>query len=273
MAVTGALSQTGTQKISDHCWNKTSFTLPTSLTLKLVTTTSSAATAGTEVTTGAWTNYAGIVITSSSGWNSASSAASIASITTAIASDFGTSSGGTGAAVVGWVLVDNNGNYLAYCNFGATWQVNTNSNLKFNSGVIQIALPESTGFSDYLALKMLGHLTGKLTFTAPTSYFCQTTSASSATALGTEQSYTGYSRTAITVASLNASTTGGAVVTNADMNLALATAAAGSPTTGWATMDASSSGNLLFFGVVTSNSIPINNTPKIPSGTTLSTLT
>lgn len=117
--------------------------------------------------------------------------------------------------------------------------------------------------SDYLENKVLDHCLGDGSFTMPTGVYlalCTAvpTDASTGSTI-TEANYTGYARKQINASDLSAASSGSktnsAAITFADCT-------AGSSTViGFAICDASSGGNVLYWGTVTSKTIDTSNTP------------
>lgn len=123
--------------------------------------------------------------------------------------------------------------------------------------------------SDYLELKVLDHCLGKTSFTMPTNVYlalCTVvpTDASTGSTI-TEAGYTGYARKKVEASVLNAASSGKSV-TNAVLEFAACTA--GTATViGWALCDASTAGNVLYWGTATSTVISTTATPAtIASG-------
>lgn len=120
------------------------------------------------------------------------------------------------------------------------------------------------GKSDYLELKMLDHVLGKTTYTAPsTLYVALFTSAPTDAGGGTEVATGSYARAAVTNDTAKFPNASGGAKSNAD-DVIFATASAS-----WGTVvavgiyDASTAGNLLFW---TNLATPIN----VPNGGTFS---
>lgn len=108
-------------------------------------------------------------------------------------------------------------------------------------------------FATYLSNKLLDHATGKTSFTMPTNYLglSSTTPTTSGTNV-TEPSTGGYARVATTGASWNAASAG-AVTNSATLTFPTASAdwVSGSNLTYGVAYDASTAGNLLYFGALT----------------------
>lgn len=113
------------------------------------------------------------------------------------------------------------------------------------------------GKTDYLENKILDHTTGKTTYAKPTVYVGLFTAAPSDTAAGTEVSGNNYSRVATAGADWNAAATGATDNANA---ITFPT-----PSGSWGTIthfglfDASSGGNLLWWGALTSQQVVSTN--------------
>lgn len=117
--------------------------------------------------------------------------------------------------------------------------------------------------SDYLENKDLDHNLGKTSFTMPASvYLALCTVAPTDSSTGstiTEATYTGYARKQVLAASLNAAS-GGSSTNSADIVFADCTAGS-STIVGWSLCDASTAGNSLYWGTVTSKTIDTSDTP------------
>jgi hypothetical protein len=98
-----AVSNYLANKLLDHINGKTSFTMPTNVYIALTTTVPTAATAGTEVTTGQYTGYTRSTVAIAAGMAAASSGSSTNS---GAVIAFPACTGGTGATVVGWQAYD-----------------------------------------------------------------------------------------------------------------------------------------------------------------------
>lgn len=126
----------------------------------------------------------------------------------------------------------------------------------------------ASGKTNYYISKLLNQFWNTTAFTFPTPLFwalwTTTLTAASTGSSGTEASYTGYARVSSTPNSTNYSTSSaGSTVTN---NVAISWAAnAGSlnTITFVAVCDASSAGNMLFFGSITSTAVNPGDTPII----------
>lgn len=122
--------------------------------------------------------------------------------------------------------------------------------------------------SDYLELKLLDHIVGKTSYTMPTVYLalCSATVTDAMTGSTiTEVSYTGYARKVTAGGDWNAAAAGN--IDNA-AELAFPECTAGSDTvTHFALVDASSAGNLLCYGTLTTPlAISVGVTPKFSAG-------
>lgn len=108
-------------------------------------------------------------------------------------------------------------------------------------------------FSTYLANKLLDHTVGKTSYTMPTNYMgLSSTTPTTAGANVTEPSSGAYARVATSGTSWNAASAG-AVTNSATLTFPTATAdwVAGANLTYGVAFDASTSGNLLYFGALT----------------------
>lgn len=123
--------------------------------------------------------------------------------------------------------------------------------------------------SDYLANKLLDHKTNKATYTPPATLYVALCSAapvnSDTGSTITEVSYTGYARVAVTAADWNAAA---ARLQDNVNEIAFPAATGGSDTaTHFALCDASSAGNLLDYGALSSSlAISSGVEPKFKAG-------
>jgi len=123
--------------------------------------------------------------------------------------------------------------------------------------------------SDYLENKILDHVFGDGSFTMPAAVYlalCTAvpTDASTGSTI-TEATYTGYARKQVAASDMSAAS-GGSKTNSAAITFADCTAGT-STVIGWALCDASTAGNVLYWGTVTSKVIDTSNTPAtIPIG-------
>lgn len=126
--------------------------------------------------------------------------------------------------------------------------------------------------SDYLENKDLDHNLGKTSFTMPASvYLALCTTAPTDASTGStivEASYTGYARKQVLAAALNAAS-GGVTTNGSDIVFADCTGGS-SAIIGFALVDASSAGNVLYWGTMTSKTIDTSNTPPTVKAGSLS---
>lgn len=121
----------------------------------------------------------------------------------------------------------------------------------------------AASFSDYLELKVLDHVNGKTSFTMPaTPFLALCTTAPDDTKTGTtivEAGYTGYARKSVAGSDWNAAAAGSA----SNLNAITFAACTGSTSTivGWAYCDASTVGNVIYWGTATSTVISTTQTP------------
>lgn len=120
-----------------------------------------------------------------------------------------------------------------------------------------------SAFSDYLENKVLDHLLGAVSYTAPgTVYFALYTGSPSDTGGGTEVSGGGYTRVAVT----NNSTNWPAAASGTKRNASTITFP--EATASWGTiaaigiLDAATAGNLLFWTTITSRSVVSGDIPR-----------
>lgn len=117
--------------------------------------------------------------------------------------------------------------------------------------------------SDYLENKVLDHCLGDGSFTMPAAVYlalCTVVPTDASTgATITEANYTGYARKQIAASDLSAAASGSKTNSAA---ITFAGCTAGSSTVvGFAIVDASTNGNILYWGTVTSKTIDTSNTP------------
>lgn len=118
--------------------------------------------------------------------------------------------------------------------------------------------------SDYAENKVLDHMLGDGSFTMPTAYLALCTAVPTDASTGAtivEATYTGYARLIINASDMSAAASGSKTNTSA---LTFAACTAGSSTIiGFAIVDALSTGtgNVLYWGTVTSKVIDTSNTP------------
>lgn len=126
--------------------------------------------------------------------------------------------------------------------------------------------------SDYLENKDLDHNLGKTSFTMPASvYLALCTTAPTDSSTGStivEASYTGYARKQVLASALNAAS-GGVTTNGSDIVFADCTGGS-SAIIGFALVDASSAGNVLYWGTMTSKTIDTSNTPPTVKAGSLS---
>jgi hypothetical protein len=121
-------------------------------------------------------------------------------------------------------------------------------------------------FSDYTENKVLDHVTGKTAFTKPTAYIALFTAAPSDAGGGTEVSGGSYARVATTGTDWNAAS-GGSTSNAAAITFPTATGSWGT-VTHFALMDASTAGNQLAWGALTtSKAFTTDDTAQFAAGT------
>lgn len=124
-------------------------------------------------------------------------------------------------------------------------------------------------FSTYLANKLIDHMRGLTSYTMPTVYMALTTTASGVGAAGTEATYTGYGRVALSGTLSAAASSSG---TNSSAITFNPCTAGTSTVVGFATFDASSGGNMLEFGSC-SLSVSAGITPQFAAGAFVTAIT
>lgn len=126
-------------------------------------------------------------------------------------------------------------------------------------------------FSDYLENKVLDHVTGKTSYTKPTSYVALYTAAPSDAGGGTEVSGGSYARVATAGADWNAASSG-SVSNAAALTFPTASGSWGT-VTHFGLFDASTTGNLLAWGsLTTSKSVGSGDTAQFAIGSLTLTL-
>ena len=125
------------------------------------------------------------------------------------------------------------------------------------------------GFSTYLQTKVLDHVRGKTSYTMPANHIALFTANPTDAGGGTEAAYTGYARVSIPGASWNAAS--GTSGSNGVAVAFGACTAGSSSVTGFGVYDASSAGNLLFWGTCTL-SVSVGITPQFGVGDLVVTL-
>lgn len=135
----------------------------------------------------------------------------------------------------------------------------------------------ASGKSNYYISKVLNQFFNATAYTFPgTLYFALWTATLSASSTGStagEAAYTGYARVAVTANTTNFPTSsGGAAITNGTAITWGANSGAGAETeTYCAILDASTTGNMLYWGSITSTTVNVGDTPQInTSGLTAS---
>lgn len=121
------------------------------------------------------------------------------------------------------------------------------------------------GYTNYLDNKVLEHATGKTAYTAPTPFLALlTTQPSNNTGTGAvETTYTNYARVACSGATWGTAATG-SITTAAAVSFPQC-GTTGASITGWALYDASTGGNMLFYGT---SALTVSNgiTPQFAAG-------
>lgn len=128
----------------------------------------------------------------------------------------------------------------------------------------------ASGKSNYLISKVLNWFWNAAAFTPPATLYAAlwtaTLSASSTGSTSGEASYTGYARVGVTANTTNFPTSsGGAAITNGTAITFAANAGSLQTATFFAILDASSAGNLLYWGSISSLAINPGDTPQVNS--------
>lgn len=120
-------------------------------------------------------------------------------------------------------------------------------------------------FSDYAENKIVDHLTGKTSFTKPTAYIALFTAAPTDAGGGTEVAGSNYARVATAASDWNAAS-GGAATNAADITFPTPSGSWGT-VTHFAAFDASTVGNMLWWGDLATSKSPGSGDPvKFPAG-------
>lgn len=127
------------KKVLDHIVGKTSFTMPASVYLALVTVAITDADTGSTITEASYTGYARKALTPSSDFNAASG--TTAASTNAAQIQFATCTGGS-STVIGWALVDASsaGNVLAYGTCTSVTITSTQQPATIAAGALSVGL-------------------------------------------------------------------------------------------------------------------------------------
>ena len=268
----GSMAQTGMSRALDTLDGKTPYTLPT-LFMALTTSTPTAAAQGNEVSAGQWTNYARGALPGAS-WGAAAAGACLFNATIT----FPTSSGGSGATVIGYDIYDasGGGNRLWWGTLTST-SVTTGVPYSIASGLLSCSVPvlaAGSGYATVWANHMVEHMVGKTTMTAPGIFLALCTTASTAAAMGTELTYTSYARVTVPTASLVAAAVAGSnvdVLTSAQITWPQSGSVGGATLVGWAWMDSVTigAGNLVAAGTIPSTALASGVAPDFPTPSTL----
>jgi hypothetical protein len=219
----------------DHVLRNTAYTTPgTSVYVSLHTADTAEDGSGTEVS---GNNYSRVQVTS---WDAPASRAT--QNTSAVT--FPTPSGSWGTCThYGIWDASTVGNLLFYGALSSSIAPTSGSTVRFAAGALDLAL--TGGWSNYLAHALLSHTLRNTAYTTPgTSLYCALyTTAPTASTAGTEASGTSYARVQVSTwdAASNGATANTSVITFPTAGGSWGTIAAVS------VMDASTSGNLLFF--------------------------
>jgi hypothetical protein len=126
----------------------------------------------------------------------------------------------------------------------------------------------ASGKANYYISKLLNQFWNATAFTFPATLYMAlwtaTLSASSTGSTAGEASYTGYARVAVTANTTNFPTSsGGGNIQNATAITFAANSGTAQTMTYFAVLDASTTGNLLFWGSITSTTINAGDTPQV----------
>lgn len=273
------LSQKGSALLLDTLTGVSAYGLPT-VYAALFTSAPSASAAGTEITTGQYSGYARQALTGSS-WSGANSSG--ASTYNALI-DFGqaATSSGTNLVGIGFFDASSGGNYLFWEPLTST-AISAGSHITFQSGQFILTIPPlaaGNGYATTYAQKFVDHITGKTAFGSPPSLFLALCSAAStASAIGTEVVYTGYSsagRPQATTGNCNAATiaTPSVVTLIAAVLFGADTGGTQTAATNFAVCDSATvgAGNLIASATVSGGTVAAGSTPDFPAGSTILSL-
>jgi len=280
----GGLTSAGQTRWLNTFTGVSPYSLP-SVYMALMTGTSSAASAGTEVTTGQYTGYARQALPGANWGDAATDASYQLPIT------FGNNTSGTGATITYWELYDasSGGNRLVFSTFDQG-----NIILPANGGEVQFAatavswfqLPSSgfhtsVGPGSVYQARMVNHFNGKTTYVGPSAWWAYlATSYSTGNTIGTESTYTNYAR--VQVASPTtffgpANFSGfslSSVSTAQNLTFPTVGASVGSTIIEMGFMDASSGGNIVgTFQPFSGITLVTGQTPQYASGSVIITIT
>ncbi len=199
----GGMAQTGMVLALSTLSGKAPYGLPSDF-MALMSTVPTATAMGTEVTAPQMTNYGRKALPGASWGASTGGQATYNAL-----ADFLASTGGSGTTVVGYEIWDaQTGGTRIWWGTLTSTPIATGTDVTFPAGAITVTIPilaAGNGYSTAYANRLVDHFTGRTAFgAAPTLNAALTTAASTAAALGTELGYTGYARTVMPVASLNA---------------------------------------------------------------------
>lgn len=188
---------------------------------------------------------------------------------------FPTASGGWGT-VTHWAIVDSAthgaGNVLAYGAFTTGKSIVSGNTPSISSEEIYIEFATETGFSDYAANGFLDRMFRNQAFIISANYLALCTAAPEDDSTGstiTEPSGNAYARVQINANGGGApdwTTVSGGAVENDDAIMFLTASGSWGTITHWALCDASSNGNLLWYGSVTSQAVEVDDTASFPAG-------
>jgi hypothetical protein len=238
----------------DHVLRNTAYTSPgTSVYVSLHTADTAEDASGTEVS---GSNYSRVQVTS---WDAPASRATQNTSTIT----FPTPSGSWGTCThYGIWDAATTGNLLFYGALTSSIAPTASSSVTFAAGALDLAL--TGGMSNYLAHALLSHTLRNTAYTTPGTslYAALYTSAPTASAAGTEVSGTSYARVQVTTwdAASNGVTANTSTITFPTAGGSWGTIVAGS------IMDASTSGNLLFFDDFTGVAVNLGGVYSIAAG-------
>lgn len=241
----------------NHVLGATAYTAAATLYLALSTATITDSTTGTTITEPSGNNYSRKAVTNNAtNFPAASSGSKSLNVTQTFATPSGTWGTITDIAVIDASTL---GNSITYTPLTASKVVNSGNTVEVASAGLTIAF-NSTNISTYLANKLLDLVFSQAAFTPPaTVYMALCTAGPTAASTGstiTEPSGNNYSRLSITNNTTNfPNASGGSKSNGAAFTFATPSGSWGT-ITHYALCDASSAGNVLFFGALTASETP-----------------
>lgn len=183
----------------------------------------------------------------------------------------------------GLLVADNEGRLIVarldlrhgrFTEFGRDWMRERRPLCVMPDGVGFPRIAGGSGFSQYAESHIVDHSNGKTSWTMPSgSYLCLCTTTPTSTSTGStivEASYTGYARQSMSGNWTAATAATPSVGVNTSTITFGACTAGSSTLVGFALVDASSTGNMIWWGTLTSTTISTTQTPPTVAGSGLS---